>query len=139
VYAQKFISEASKQDGLYWEARDGSAQSPAGPSLARASLEGYSFGKDGNGPSPYHGYYYRILTRQGPAAPGGAKDYIVDGKLSDGFALVAYPAEYRSSGVMTFLVNQSGVIFQRDLGENTADIAKAMTEYNPDKSWKRIK
>lgn len=89
--------------------------------------------------APYHGYFYRIISAQGAAAPGGARSYVVDGKVTGGFALVACPAEYRTSGVMTFIVNQSGVIYQKDLGDNTADVVKAMTEYNPDKTWTRVK
>ncbi len=100
--------------------------------FAEASAEGYTVQ---GAPSPYHGYYYKILTKQGPAAEGGAVDYVVNGKMIGGFALVAYPAEYRNSGVMTFLVNHKGVVYQKDLGWNTAQIAKAMTTFNPDASW----
>ena len=113
VYAQRFISEAGKKDGLYWPAAQGGAESPLGELFADASREGY---KTGQGRSPYHGYFYKILTKQGPAAPGGATNYIVDGKMTGGFALVAYPAEYRNSGVMTFIVNYAGTVFQKNLG-----------------------
>jgi hypothetical protein len=136
LYARKLMSDAGKQNGLYWETAEGDASSPAGPLLAEAGVEGYGTPTAGN-PQPYHGYFYRILTAQGSAAKGGAKSYLTDGQLSSGVALVAYPAEYRNSGVMTFIVNQSGVVSQKDLGEKTSEIAGAMTEYNPDKSWKR--
>jgi Protein of unknown function (DUF2950) len=132
VYAQRFISAAGKKDGLYWPAAAGDDESPLGELFADASREGY---RAGEGRSPYHGYYYKILTKQGPAASGGALDYVVHGKMIGGFGLVAYPAEYRNSGVMTFIVNQDGAVFQKDLGPDTADVAEAMTAYNPDKSW----
>jgi hypothetical protein len=137
LYAQKLMSDAGKQNGLYWETAEDEASSPAGPLLAEAGGAGYGAPSAGN-PQPYHGYLYRILTAQGSAAKGGAKGYVTDGQLSGGVALVAYPAEYRNSGVMTFIVNQSGVVYQKDLGEKTSDIAGAMTEYNPDKGWKRV-
>ena len=136
IYAQRLVSEPGKQDGLYWPVGEGEDTSPAGPLLAQASSEGYG----GSGkPSPYHGYYYRLLKAQGANAQGGAKSYILDGNMTGGFALVAYPADYRSSGVMTFLVNKSGLIYQKDLGDETADLAQQMAEYNPDKSWKILK
>jgi len=126
------VSEPGKQNGLYWETAEGEPLSPAGPFLAKAADEGYQKG------DPYHGYYYRTLKAQGAAAPGGAKNYLVDDLLKGGVALVAYPAQYKNSGVMTFIINQDGIVYQKDLGENTADVAKAMTEYNPDKSWKKV-
>jgi len=132
VYAQRFVSTEGKKDGLYWPAAAGAEDSPLGELFADASREGYSAGE---GRSPYHGYYYKILTKQGPAAIGGTLDYVVRGKMIGGFALVAYPAQYRNSGVMTFIVNQDGTVFQKDLGPDTADVAEAMTAYNPDKSW----
>jgi hypothetical protein len=132
VYAQRFISEPGKKNGLYWPAAAGEAESPLGELFAAATRQGY---RAGEGRSPYHGYYYKILTKQGPAAAGGAHDYVVQGNMIGGFALVAYPAEYRNSGVMTFLVNHDGTVFQKDLGPNTAEIAEAMTAYNPDKTW----
>jgi hypothetical protein len=132
-YAAKFLSEPGKQDGLYWKVDGSEPQSPIGPLLASASSEGYKL-QQGKAP-PFHGYYYRILTKEGPAAKGGAHDYMANGKLARGFAFVAYPAEYRNSGVMTFIVNQSGIVYQKDLGANTADVAAAMQEYNPDESW----
>lgn len=134
-YALKFISEEGKHDGLYWSASDNEAPSPIGPALSSAS-EGYKL-KQGQ-QAPFHGYYYRILTKQGAAAKGGARDYVVDGKLTKGFAFVAYPAQYRNSGVMTFIVNQSGVVYEKDLGADTAQIAAGLQEYNPDKTWKVV-
>ena len=136
IFAQRLVSEPSKQNGLYWQVGEGENPSPAGPLLAQASAENYGgTAKE----SPYHGYYYHILRAQGANAKGGAKSYIVDGKMTGGFALIAYPADYRSSGVMTFLVNEHGAIYQKDLGEETAELAQQTTEYNPDKSWKVVK
>ena len=132
-YALKFVSDEGKQNGLYWKAGDNDEPSPIGPLLVSAAAEGYSM-KQGQ-PTPYHGYYYRILTKQGAAAKGGARDYLVNGQLTRGFAFVAYPAEYRNSGVMTFMVDQDGVVYEKDLGADTEKIAAAMTEYNPDKTW----
>jgi hypothetical protein len=132
-YALKFLSLEGKQDGLYWKTGDNDTPSPIGPLIADAAGEGYT-GQQGQ-PTPFHGYYYRILTKQGPAAKGGAKDYLVNGQLTRGFAFVAYPSEYRNSGVMTFIVDQSGVVYEKDLGADTKTLAAAMTEYNPDDSW----
>jgi hypothetical protein len=135
VYAQRFRSEPGKQNGLYWEVAEGEPESPAGPLVADAEAEGYEQqGKH----HPYYGYYFRILKAQGPNAYGGAKDYIVDGKMTGGFAILAYPAEYGSSGVMTFLVSRRGTLFQKDLGESTADLAKAIKAFDPDSSWTRV-
>jgi len=137
IYAQKLMSSPGKQDGLYWETGDGEAASPAGPLLAQASDAGYE--SQGLGKvEPYHGYLYRILKGQGAAARGGAKSYLKDGELSGGVALVAFPAQYRVSGVMTFLINQNGVVYQKDLGEKTGELARGMKEYDPDSSWKRV-
>jgi hypothetical protein len=134
-YAQKFRSSPGKQDGLYWEVKEGNEQSPAGPLVAEAQEEGYS-GKPADGePIPYYGYFYRILPAQGQNALGGAYDYVVNGKMIGGFAVVAYPADYGNSGVMTFIVNHDGVVYQKDLGENTAELAKAMKLYDPDDTW----
>jgi hypothetical protein len=133
VYAQRIISSSGKKDGLYWPASDGDA-SPLGELVAQASAEGY---KAGEGRTPYHGYYYRILTQQGPHAQGGALDYVVKGKMIGGFALVAYPAEYGNSGVMTFLVNHAGTVYQKDLGDNTTMLARRMTSFDPDQTWKK--
>jgi hypothetical protein len=132
-YAQKFISDEGKQNGLFWPTAEGEPQSPIGPAFKYATAEGYSKKTD-----PFHGYFFRMLTAQGPDAPGGAKSYIKDGAMTEGFAFVAYPAEYRNSGVMTFVVNLHGVIFEKDLGPKTADLAKAMTAINPDKTWRVV-
>jgi hypothetical protein len=135
-YALKFISDDGKQNGLYWKTTDTEEPSPIGPLLVSAAGEGYNM-QQGK-PQPYHGYYYRILTRQGAAAKGGARDYEVNGQLTKGFAFVAYPAEYRNSGVVTFIVNQDGVVYEKDLGADTEKVAGAMTEYNPDSSWSKV-
>jgi hypothetical protein len=134
IYAQQFHSDPGKHDGLYWIASKGEPTSPIGPLVAGAAAE-ESSKQSGGSPTPYHGYFYKILTAQGPDAPGGAKTYIIDGKLTGGFALIAYPAQYRSSGVMTFVVNQNGVVYQQDLGEQTADLVSQIASYNPDSSW----
>lgn len=135
VYAQRIVSQPGKKDGLYWPAQSGEDESPLGDLAAAASAAGYRAGQQR---APYHGYYYKILTRQGPNASGGAIDYIARGKMIGGFALVAYPAEYKNSGVMTFLVNHQGVIYEKDLGPNTAAIASGMTTFDPDKTWQRV-
>lgn len=131
-YAQKFISDSGEKNGLYWKTAEGEPESPIGPLVAHATAQGY--GKS-ESPEPFHGYYFRILTAQGANAPGGAKSYLAGGKMTGGFAFLAYPAEYRNSGVMTFVVDQNGVVYQKDLGPKTADIAKQVTAYNPDKTW----
>ena len=136
-YAQKFVSDPGKKNGLYWETKAGEPESPLGPIMTRVSSEGYQV--KASTPIPYHGYYYRILTAQGKNAPGGAYSYIVKGKMIGGFAVVAYPAEYRNSGVMTFIVNHDGKVFQKDLGPSTVTVAKSMKEYNPDKTWAEVK
>jgi hypothetical protein len=136
VYAEKIFSDEGHQNGLYWKVADGAPQSPIGPLVAAAVVEGYAKNQNG-GPTPYHGYYFRILTRQGNAAPGGPKSYIVDGKMTGGFAFVAYPAAYRSSGVMTFIVGQDGVVYEKDFGGDTADLARAIKEYNPGSGWQK--
>jgi hypothetical protein len=133
-YAQKFFSDEGQHNGLYWKAADGEPQSPIGPLVAAAVAKGYAKNADGS-PTPYRGYYYLILTRQGKNGPGGAKSYIANGKMSEGFAIVAYPAEYRSSGVMTFIVGADGVVYEKDLGKKTEVAAKNMKEYNPNSSW----
>lgn len=141
-YAQKFVSDPEKQNGLYWEAKPGEPQSPLGPIMMRARAEGYQGTAKKSStsatPSPYHGYHYRILTAQGKNAPGGAYSYLVKGAMIGGFAVVAYPAEYGSSGVMTFIVNHDGKVFEKDLGKNTASVAKSMKVYNPDKTWTEV-
>ena len=136
-YAQKFWSTHGKKDGLYWETKEGEEQSPFGSVAARAVEEGYKKRKPGDRPTPYHGYFYRILKTQGKNAPGGAYDYVIRGKMIGGFALVTYSSEYGASGIMTFIVNHDGVVYQKDLGKETAKIAKAMTKFDPDKTWKK--
>lgn len=135
-YAQSIWSKEGQHDGLYWRAASGEPQSPIGPLVASAVAEGYATRQEG-APTPYRGYYYRILKAQGKNSPSGAKSYVVGGKMTGGFALVAYPAEYRSSGVMTFLVSGDGVVYQRDLGKKTEVLAKTMKAYNPDSSWQK--
>ena len=135
-YANEISSNEGQHNGLYWKAAEGEPQSPVGPLVAAAFAEGYAKSQDGS-PTPYRGYFYRVLTRQGKNAPGGAKSYLLDGKMMDGFAFVAYPAEYRSSGVMTFIVNQDGIVYQKDLGKKTEVLAKTLKEYNPNSSWQK--
>lgn len=133
-YAQHLRSTPGKRDGLHWETSAGEEESPLGPLLASASAEGYR-AKGGEKPEPFHGYIYRALREAGPHAPGGPRSYIKDGRMTGGFALIAYPVRYGSSGVMTFQVNEQGVVFQKDLGPRTAEIAAAITTYDPDDSW----
>ncbi len=135
-YAQKIFSSEGQHNGLYWKAAEGESPSPIGPLVAAAVAEGYTKGQD-VAPTPYRGYYYRILIRQGKNASGGAKSYIVNGKMTDGFAFMAYPAEYRSSGVMTFIIGEDGVVYEKDLGKKTEVAAKAMKEYNPNSGWRK--
>lgn len=135
-YASKFVSSKGKQDGLYWPAAAGEEASPLGPAVANARAEGYGRKGSSGKRTPYHGYYYKILTRQGEDAPGGAHDYLAHGHMIGGFALVAFPARYGVSGVMTFIVNQDGIVHQKNLGPNTATLARAMSTYSPDASWK---
>ena len=132
-YTLKLRSSPGKHDGLYWESSPGQPPSPAGPVLAAANAEGYA--ATGSLANPYHGYLFRILTSQGPEAEGGARDYLVDGRLRNGFALLAYPSAYGANGVMTFMVNQDGVVWQRDLGAETAQAAAAIQQFNPDDRW----
>jgi hypothetical protein len=135
-YAKQVYSDEGQHNGLYWKASDGEPQSPIGPLVAFAVAEGYSKGEGGPA-TPYRGYFFRILARQEEHAPDGAKSYLVNGKMTEGFAFVAYPAKYRSSGVMTFIVNQKGIVYQKDLGKKTEALDKAMQEYNPDSSWRK--
>ncbi|MBI5099844.1 MAG: DUF2950 domain-containing protein [Nitrospirae bacterium] len=135
-FAQKFISAEGKHDGLYWEAKEGEEESPLGPLIVQASREGYS--KESS-LSPFHGYYFEILKGQGKHAEGGRYNYVVKGKMILGFALVAYPAEYGNSGVMTFMVSQEGIIYQKNLGRDTKRKAEAMKVFDPDKTWQRVK
>ncbi|BCS52876.1 DUF2950 domain-containing protein [Geobacter sp. SVR] len=137
AFAQKLRSAPGKKDGLYWETKDGEQESPFGPLAAKAAREGYSTSGSAK-PAPFHGYLFKILKGQGEAAEGGAFDYVVNGKMVLGFAMVAYPAQYGSSGIMTFIVNQNGTVYEKDLGKNTARTAAAMKLYNPDKSWKKV-
>ena len=136
-FAQKILSDPGKHNGLYWEAAEGQPESPIGPLIASATAQGYKKDSGGN-PIPFHGYYYRVLTRQGRNARGGAKNYLVNGEMTNGFAFLAYPAEYRASGVVTFMINQDGVIVQKDLGPDTAKLASEIGEYNPDKTWEEV-
>lgn len=136
-YAQKFLSASGKRDGLYWRARGAEQPSPLGPVFAAARAEGYGKGSSGK-PYPYQGYFFRILKGQGPEARGGAYDYLAQGRMIGGFALVAYPAEYGSSGVMTFIVNHDGVVYEKDLGPDSGGIARKMAKFNPDKTWKAL-
>jgi Protein of unknown function (DUF2950) len=136
-YAVKFVSDPGTKNGLYWESPEGQPRSPLGPLVAFASTEGYSTSQ-ANSHTPFHGYYFHMLNRQGSQAPGGAKDYLVDGKMVNGFAFIAYPAEYGNSGVMTFIINQDHVLLQKDLGKTTAATAAAITEFNPDSSWSQV-
>jgi hypothetical protein len=135
TYAQRILSSPGKKDGLYWPAAANEPQSPLGEAFAAATAQGY---RTGAGQIPYHGYYYKVLTAQGPNAPGGAMNYLVKNNLIGGFGLVAWPAEYGNSGVMTFIVNHAGVVLQKDLGPKTARIASRMTTFDPDPSWRRV-
>lgn len=134
-YAQKILSDEGRRDGLYWPVAEGAPESPIGPLIAKAVSEGYRRGEVGK-PVPFHGYYYRVLTAQGKSAEGGARHYIRDGRMTEGFAFLAYPATYRSSGVMTFMVNQDGDVMQKDLGPDTVRRAQEIKSYNPDSTWK---
>jgi hypothetical protein len=134
-YAVKIVSDPGQHNGLYWKVAAGEPQSPIGPLIADAVSAGYT--RKQSGSTPFHGYIYKHLSSQGPAAPGGAKEYLVNGKMTGGFGILAYPAEYRNSGVTTFMVNQDGIVYQKDLGPDTAKIAASMTQYNPDPSWQK--
>jgi Protein of unknown function (DUF2950) len=137
-YAQHFMSRDGKHDGLYWPTAPGQPESPIGPLVAGAHAEGYgpaAKGEKPHHPQPYHGYIYRILTRQGPHASGGAMDYVFSGHMIGGFALIAYPVKWGDSGIMTFIVNQDGTVYQKNLGPRTATLARAIGDYDPDPSW----
>ena len=139
VYADRFFSTAGEQDGLYWEAEEGEAPSPLAPLIEQARDEGYPGAASPAGKQqPYHGYLFKILKAQGPDAPGGAKSYLSGGKMTGGFAFLAWPAAYEKGGVMTFAVNQDGIVFQKDLGAETARIATGTTRFNPDVTWARV-
>jgi Protein of unknown function (DUF2950) len=135
-YAQQFISDEGKQNGLYWPSPNGQPQSPLGPLVAYATAEGLKVKPDSH--QPFHGYYFHMLDAQGANAKGGAKNYIANGKMTGGFAAVAYPALYNDSGIMTFIINQDGIIYQKDLGKTTDQVASTMTEFNPDTTWKPV-
>jgi Protein of unknown function (DUF2950) len=135
TYAQKFRSTPGQRDGLYWDDASGTDESPLGPLFASASGEGYQLAEQAATPQPYHGYLFRILTGQGANAPGGARSYVRNDKMTGGYALVAWPAEYGRSGIMTFLVNAQGIVFQKNLGAQTAEAVNAITAYDPDTSW----
>jgi hypothetical protein len=137
LYAQRFVSAPGRQDGLYWSVGDEETPSPLGELVAQAMVEGYDANKDSS--APLWGYHFRILTAQGAAAKGGARSYIVDGEMSGGFALIAYPADYGRGGIMTFMVNQDGVVYQKDLGEDTPKVAPGLTAYNPDGTWIEVR
>ena len=135
LYALKFVSDEGKQDGLFWKVAPGEPSSPIGPLVADATSEGYTRQKD---KTPFHGYYFRILDKQRTSSKAGMKESAINGTLARGFAFLAYPAQYKNSGVMTFVVNQDGIVYQKDLGPETESIASAMTEYNPDATWDRV-
>lgn len=135
TYAQRIISRPGKKDGLYWETAPGEEPSPLGDIAAEAAAEGYRAGEK---PQPFHGYYYKILKGQGPAAPGGAIDYVAGGKMIGGFGLLAYPADYGNSGIMSFIVNHDGTVYQKDIGLATRRIAANMRNFNPDKGWEKV-
>ena len=135
AYAQKVRSAPGQHDGLYWDDAGGTDESPLGPLFAAAAAEGYQMAEQPVTPQPYHGYLFRILTAQGANAPGGARSYVKDGKMTGGFALVAWPAEYGKGGIMTLQVNGQGIVFEKDLGPQTAEAVQAITAYDPDASW----
>ncbi len=135
-YAAKVFSDEGQHNGLYWKPSGGEGPSPVGPLVAAAVTESYGKNRD-SAPTPYRGYYYHVLTRQGKDGPGGAKSFVVNGKMSGGFAFVAYPAEYKSSGVVTFIVGEDGTVYEKDLGKKTVALAKEMKEYNPNASWQK--
>jgi len=135
-YAQRFLSSEGKRDGLYFPTKEGEEESPLGELIGEAREEGYK--REGGKPTAFHGYYYRMLEAQGPHAPDGAYGYLVDGKMLGGFAVLAFPATWDNSGIMTFMVNQDGVVYEKDLGDETAKLAPAIRSFDPDKSWKKV-
>lgn len=138
-YAQRFVSDPGKRDGLCcWNEKEGGKQSPLGPLVGNACKASYEEVRQAGTPQPYHGYFYKILKKQGRYALGGASNYVVDGKMIGGFAVVAYPAQYSSSGMMTFIINQDGVPYEKDLGKNTEQLAEAMDSFDPDETWKKV-
>jgi hypothetical protein len=138
TFARAFASDTGRENGLYWPTARGRKRSPLGDLLAEAADEAAARRASAGQPQPFHGYYFRILTAQGAAAPGGARDYVVNGELSGGFALVAWPAQYDVTGIMTFIVNRDGVVWEKDAGSETAAAAQAMTRYDPDSSWSAV-
>jgi hypothetical protein len=138
AFARRLVSTPGKKDGLYWPSGSAEQPSPLGPLVARAAEEGYPTSAPAGKRVPYHGYYYRMLTGQGGDANGGAYDYLVDNRMVGGFALVAYPARYKVSGIMTFIVNHDGTVYEKDLGQDTSELARSMTTFNPDEIWRRI-
>jgi len=137
-YAQRLLSSPGKFDGLYWPAGEGVPESPLEPLVAQARAEGYPVDRSAEGPRPYHGYYFRILTGQGANSPEGARSYISNGRMTSGFALIAWPALYGTSGIMSFIVSQDGIVFQKDLGPRTGAIAAATKLFDPDLTWARV-
>lgn len=137
-YAEKFVSDPGKQDGLFWDAEEWQEMSPLGPFAAAAHKEGYTGREPGGNPAPYHGYFFKILKSQGKHAPGGEYDYVINGNMMAGFAIVAYPAVYGGSGIMTFMVNHDGYVYEKDLGKNTESIVKQMKRFDPDRTWRRL-
>ena len=138
LFARRFASEPGKQNGLYWPAGRGERRSPLGDLIAEAAKDGYRAKEAGQGPAAFHGYHFRILEGQGKSAKGGAKEYVVNGEMSGGFALVAWPAHYDASGIMTFVVNQDGIAYEKDLGPETTALAEAITRYDPDETWRPV-
>jgi hypothetical protein len=136
-YAQKFISDPGKQNGLYWESPEGQPRSPLGPLVAFATNEGFTV-RPGTRQA-FHGYFFRRLDSQGPDAKGGAKPYVVNGKMTGGFAYLAYPEKYNDTGIQTFIINQDRIVYQKNLGKDTGELAMAIQEFNPDKSWNALK
>jgi hypothetical protein len=137
-YARKFKSDPGKQNGLYWPETEGNPLSPLGPLLVASESKGYDLSQEGERPDPFYGYYYRILEAQGKNARGGAYEYVINGKMIGGFALIAYPADYGASGIMTFMVNHEEVVFQKDLGEQTEKIANEVSMFDPDETWSKV-
>jgi hypothetical protein len=139
LYARRFGSSPGKKDGLYWPSRRGEARSPLGVLVAKASEEGYHRRADQQGPAPFHGYYFRILEAQGKSAAGGASAYVVDGEMSAGFGLIAWPVHYDGSGITTFIVNHQGVVHEKDLGPETSTLVKSIKAYDPDPTWRPVR
>jgi len=138
LYARRFASDPGAQNGLYWPAKRGERRSPLGDLVAQAAGQGYKRDPGQAGPTPFHGYYFRILEGQGSAAPGGALDYVVNGEMSRGFALLAWPAHYDASGIMTFMVSRDGIVYEKDLGTATLAKAETITRYDPDETWSKV-